>query len=128
MAADSSSLGRTLGGATVEERQRNFEAKASEIRGRARNIAARSNQLGKSTAGEMRALASVVAIAPGGSGFSCYDPTLAERLRLAAAQAEAPAELKLGANGELVQALQRTLNARAKPSPNLSVDGGGTAA
>ena len=32
-------------------------------------------------------------------------------------------ELKNGANGELVQALQRTLNARAKPSPNLSVDG-----
>jgi hypothetical protein len=84
-----------LGGATVEERQRNFEAKASEIRGRARNIAARSNQLGKSTAGEMKALAGVVAIAPGASGFSCYDPTLAERLRLAAAQAEQPAELKL---------------------------------
>ena len=47
-----------LGGTTVEERQRNFEARASDIRGRARNIAARSNQLGKSTAGEMRALAS----------------------------------------------------------------------
>jgi hypothetical protein len=84
-----------LGGATVEERQRAFEAKASEIRGRARNIAARSNQLGKSTAGEMRALASTVAIAPGAAGFSCYDPTLAERLRAAAGQAEQPAELKL---------------------------------
>jgi hypothetical protein len=84
-----------LGGATVEERQRAFEAKASEIRGRARNIAARSNQLGKSTAGEMRALASTVAIAPGAAGFSCYDPTLAERLRAAAAQSEQPAELKL---------------------------------
>ena len=84
-----------LGGATVEERQRAFEAKASEIRGRARNIAARSNQLGKSTAAEMRALASTVAIAPGAAGFSCYDPTLAERLRQAAAQAEQPAELKL---------------------------------
>ena len=47
-----------LGGGTVEERQRAFEAKASDIRGRARNIAARSNQLGKSTAAEMRALAS----------------------------------------------------------------------
>ena len=70
-----------LGGATVEERQRNFEARASEIRGRARNIAARSNQLGKSTAAEMRALASAVAVAPGAAGFSCYDPTLAERLR-----------------------------------------------
>ncbi len=84
-----------LGGATVEERQRNFENKASEIRGRARNIAARSNALGRSTAAEMRSLASAVAIQPGTAGFSCYDPTLAERLRQAAAQAEQPAELKL---------------------------------
>src|SRR5581483_7632650 len=84
-----------LSGSTVEERQRAFEAKASEIRGRARNIAARSNQLGRSTAAEMRSLASAVAIAPGAAGFSCYDPTLAERLRQAAAQAEQPAELKL---------------------------------
>ena len=84
-----------LGGTTVEERQRNFENKASEIRGRARNIAARSNQLGKSTASEMRALAASVSIQPGAAGFSCYDPTLAERLRQAASQAEQPAELKL---------------------------------
>jgi hypothetical protein len=84
-----------LGGATVEERQRNFEAKASEIRGRARNIAARSNQLGKSTAAEMRALAGSVSVQPEAVGFSCYDPTLAERLRQAADQAEQPAELKL---------------------------------
>src|SRR5262245_51388338 len=84
-----------LSGATVEERQRAFEAKASEIRGRARNIAARSNQLGKSTAAEMRALATAVAVPPNTAGFSCYDPTLAERLRQAAAQAEQPAELKL---------------------------------
>ena len=81
--------------ARVEERQRNFEARASDIRGRARNIAARSNQLGKATAAEMRALASIVAVAPGAAGFSCYDPTLAERLRQAAAQAEQPAELRL---------------------------------
>src|SRR5215510_3160756 len=84
-----------LAGGTVEERQRNFEAKASDIRGRARNIAARSNQLGRATAAEMRALAGVVAVPPGAAGFSCYDPTLAERLRQAAAQAEQPAELKL---------------------------------
>jgi hypothetical protein len=84
-----------LGGGSVEERQRNFEAKASEIRGRARNIAARSNQLGASTAAELRALARVVRIAPGASNFSCYDPTLAERLEQAAAQAEQPAELRL---------------------------------
>ena len=32
---------------------------------------------------------------PAQRGFSCYDPTLAERLRQAAAQAEQPAELKL---------------------------------
>jgi hypothetical protein len=84
-----------LGGATIEERQRNFENKASEIRGLARNIAARSNQLGRSTASEMRALADGVSTPPGKSGSSCYDPTLAERLRDAAAQAEQPAELKL---------------------------------
>jgi hypothetical protein len=84
-----------LGGATVEERQRAFEARASDIRGRARNIAARSNQLGKSTAAEMRALASAVAVQPGAQGFSCYDPTLADRLRQAAAQSEQPAELRL---------------------------------
>ncbi len=84
-----------LGGGTVEQRQRAFEARASDIRGRARNIAARSNQLGRSTAAEMRAIASAVAVAPGAAGFSCYDPTLAERLRQAAGQAEQPAELKL---------------------------------
>jgi hypothetical protein len=84
-----------IGGSTIEERQRAFEQRASEIRGRARSIAARSNQLGRSTAAEMRALANAVAIPPGQPGFSCYDPTLAERLRQAAAQAEQPAELKL---------------------------------
>jgi len=35
----------------------------------------------------MRALASVVAIAPGTAGFACYDPTLAERLRLSREEA-----------------------------------------
>jgi hypothetical protein len=96
--ADTEELRKTaagLGGSSVEERQRAFEAKASEIRGRARNIAARSNQLGRSTAAEMRAIAGAVAIQPNATGFSCYDPTLAERLRQAAAQAEQPAELKL---------------------------------
>jgi hypothetical protein len=84
-----------LGGATIEERQRAFEARASDIRGRARSIAARSNQLGKATAAEMRALAQAVSVRPGAAGFSCHDPTLAERLRQAAAQAAQPAELKL---------------------------------
>ena len=43
----------------------------------------------------MRALASAVPWRRATAGFSCYDPTLAERLRQAAAQAEQPAELKL---------------------------------
>lgn len=84
-----------LGGATVEERQRAFENRASEIRGLARNIAARSNQLGRSTATEMKALAASVSTQPGRGGSACYDPTLADRLREAAAQSEQPAELKL---------------------------------
>lgn len=84
-----------LQGGTVEERQKAFEGKASEIRGKARNIAARSNELGKSTAAEMRALAAAVSVAPEKAGFSCYDPTLAQRLTQAADQAEQPAELKL---------------------------------
>ena len=98
VAADVEQLRKTaseLGGTTVEERQKAFDAKASEIRGRARNIAARSNQLGRSTAAEMRAIAGAVAVQPSATGFSCYDPTLAERLRQAATQAEQPAELKL---------------------------------
>ena len=80
-------------GSNLLERQRQFEARAGAIRGEARSIAARSNELGKSTATEMRALASSVAIAPGQAGFSCFDPTLAERLTQAAAQADRPAEL-----------------------------------
>ncbi len=85
----------SLEGSTVVERQKNFEDKASMIRGKARNIAARSNAMGKSTGGEMRALADSLSVAPGKSGFSCYDPTLAQRLRRAADQAEAPAVLRL---------------------------------
>ncbi len=80
---------------SVEERQRRFEARAAEIRGKARSIADRSNALGKSTATEMRALAAAVAIQPGAQGFSCFDPTLAQRLRQAADQADQPAGLRL---------------------------------
>jgi hypothetical protein len=86
---------QALAGGSVEERQRNFENMASQIRGSARNIAARSNELGKSTAAEMRALAESVSVAPGQPGFSCYDPTLAQRLTQAANQADQPAEVKL---------------------------------
>jgi hypothetical protein len=80
---------------TAEERQKQFEAMATQIRGSARNIASRSNELGKSTAAEMRALAESVSVAPGAPGFSCYDPTLAQRLRQAADQAAEPAKLQL---------------------------------
>jgi hypothetical protein len=84
-----------LEGETIAQRQQSFEAKAQTIRGSARSIAARSNQLGQSTAAEMLALANAVAVRPGQAGFSCYDPTLAERLRQAARQAAAPAVLDL---------------------------------
>lgn len=85
----------SLEGGTVEERQKAFEARAAEIRGKAHNIAARSNELGKSTAAEMRALASSVSVEPNKPGFSCYDPTLASRLTQAADQADQPAVLTL---------------------------------
>lgn len=84
-----------LEGDTVAARQQAFEALASDIRGRARSIAVRSDELGKSTAAEMRALADQVSVAPGEAGFSCYDPTLADRLRQAANQASIPAAIQL---------------------------------
>lgn len=84
-----------LDGGTVAERQQKFEQQASDIRGRAKAIAARSNQFGISTAAEMRALADSVSVAPGEAGFSCYDPTLGQRLRQAADQASQPAVLDL---------------------------------
>ncbi len=84
-----------LEGTTVAERQEDFENKARQVRARAQSIAARSNELGQSTAAEMRALAGVVSIKPGKPGFSCYDPTLAQRLEQAASQAAEPADLTL---------------------------------
>jgi len=78
-----------------EERQKQFDLMSQQIRGAARNIASRSNELGKSTAAEMRGLAESVSVAPGQPGFSCYDPTLAQRLRQAADQASEPAKLNL---------------------------------
>lgn len=82
-------------GATVAERQKTFELTAANVRGTSRKIAARSNELGKSTATEMLALADTVSVAPGSPGFACYDPTLAQRLRQAAEQANEPAVLNL---------------------------------
>src|SRR5262245_41842604 len=84
-----------LDGATMEERQQRFEAKASEIRGNARNIAARSNELGRATAAQMRALANLVTAQPNQTGFYCYDPTLSQRLRQAADQADQSVDLNL---------------------------------
>lgn len=84
-----------LSGTTFEERQKAFEQKAATVRSGARRIAARSNELGQSTASEMRALAEVVSVPPGKVGFSCYDPTLATRLRQAADQAGQPVSLDL---------------------------------
>jgi hypothetical protein len=81
--------------AAPEDRQRLFEATASTIRGGARNIAGRSNELGASTATEMRALAAAVSVEPDKPGFSCFDPTLAQRLRQAADQASIPAKIQL---------------------------------
>ena len=80
---------------TSEERQKQFETMSQQIRGAARNIASRSNELGKSTSAEMRALAESVSVQPGQPGFGCYDPQLAQRLRQAADQAAEPAVLKL---------------------------------
>ena len=84
-----------LAGETVAERQQAFEATAARIRGTARAIAARSNELGRSTATEMRAIASTVGVAPRQPGFTCHDPTLAQRLNQAAEQADEPAVLNL---------------------------------
>jgi hypothetical protein len=84
-----------LEGANAEDRQRQFEAAAATIRGSSRNIAARSNELGKSTAAEMRALADSVSVSPGQPGFACHDPTLATRLRQAAEQASVPVSIRL---------------------------------
>jgi hypothetical protein len=85
----------SVAGGTPDERQKRFEDTAANIRGKARNIAARSNELGKSTAAEMRSLADTVSVAPGQGGFSCHDPALATRLRQAADQAAEPAKLQL---------------------------------
>jgi hypothetical protein len=82
-------------GGTTEDRQHRFEAEAANIRGRARDIANRSNEFGVSNATEMRALADALSIEPNKAGFSCYDPTLAQRLREAANQSAQSTELHL---------------------------------
>ncbi len=85
----------TLNGATIAERQAQFDSAASAIRGQAREIASRSDALGASYASEMRQLASELSIAPGESGFSCYDPALSRLLSDAATEASHPAEVEL---------------------------------
>ena len=91
------SMTEKLAGVTIAERQESFERRARDVRETASAIAARSNAFGKSTAQEMRSLADVVDVPPGKKGFSCYDPTLAQRLRQAAEQAEQPAIFTLRA-------------------------------
>ena len=98
--------GAAVSGDTVIERQRSFETASAEIRGSAREIAARSDALGDAFAQEMRQLASALSIRPGQEGFSCYDPDLAARLNEAAADAAqeanvalSPAEFSEGAAG-----------------------------
>jgi hypothetical protein len=80
---------------TFEERQRRFESQVADVRGLARKVASRSNEFGISNANEMRALADALSIEPSKAGFSCYDPTLSQRLREAANQAAQSAELHL---------------------------------
>ena len=81
--------------AQPDERQKKFEAAAATIRGSAKNIATRSNELGAATAAEMRALAAAVSKKQGEPGFACNDPTLAQRLTQAAEQAAVPTKLQL---------------------------------
>lgn len=79
----------------VAGRQAQYESAAAEIRGKARAIAARSDALGASFASEMRQLAAEVSVQPDETGFSCYDPGLANLLNEAATEAERPAEVEL---------------------------------
>ncbi len=81
--------------AAPEDRQKKFEIVSTTIRSGAKSIAGRSNELGSSTATEMRALASAVSVEPDKPGFTCFDPTLAQRLRQAADQASIPATIQL---------------------------------
>ncbi len=81
--------------AAPEDRQKKFEIVSTTIRSGAKNIAGRSNELGSSTATEMRALANAVSVEPDKPGFTCFDPTLAQRLRQAADQASIPATIQL---------------------------------
>ncbi|MEO1292423.1 MAG: hypothetical protein AAFV62_06275 [Pseudomonadota bacterium] len=90
-------IGGEVRGSTLAERQTQFEKASAAVRGQANEIAARSNALGRSFAGEMRSLATSLSIAPDQAGFSCYDPQLAERLREAARDAEQSARVTLRA-------------------------------
>ena len=68
---------------------------ASRVRGGARSIAQRHNDLGRAAASQLRILADTVSIPPGQAGFFCHDPALASRLQQAADQAAEPARLQL---------------------------------
>jgi hypothetical protein len=98
VAADIAALHQSsaeFGGPSVAARQQRFDAAASQIRSTAQSFAARSNEFGRSYAGEMRTLAQTASTASGAASFACYDPVLAERLRRTADVASQPAELHL---------------------------------
>ncbi|MGD1870192.1 MAG: hypothetical protein ACFB0F_11930 [Neomegalonema sp.] len=84
-----------VAGATVAERQQAFERVSAELRGRAAEIATRSDALGQAFASDMRALAGELAVEPGQPGFKCYDPSLAARMNEAANDASEPAKIDL---------------------------------
>jgi len=125
--ADLRAAAQGLEGATFEARQKAFEEKASAVRSGARRIAQRSNELGTSTASEMRALAQVVSVQPGKVGFSCYDPTLAQRLTQAADQANQPVVLELRA-AEFTEGPAGVANAVKRLWENMGAYAGGLVA
>lgn len=84
-----------VAGTSVAERKQEFERVSAELRGRAAEIATRSDALGQSFATEMRQLASELSVEPGQPNFKCYDPELAARLTEAAADAGQPAQIDL---------------------------------
>ena len=87
---------RSCSGATVEERQQSFERHGVRHPRRARATSPRAPTSSASRPPPRCAPSPPpFPSPPGQSGFSCYDPTLAQRLTQAAAQAEQPAELKL---------------------------------
>lgn len=72
-----------------------MEKLSAQVRGGARSIAHRHNELGRVSAAELRNLAYTVSVSPGQAGFVCHDPALSARLLQAADQADDPVRLQL---------------------------------